>query len=121
VWDALFDLCFDSTRRSGFATTGSAFVGRLASGPYTQPAYGTEEWERSKAELQRDADRPSTRATGTAIHDRIDANLAAGPWISAPIKHRELDTRRKIFEIFRAQRRTAVMHNAHFREKQTGG
>ena len=36
-----------------------------------------EEWERLKTEFQRDAERLIARATGTVIHDRIEADLTA--------------------------------------------
>jgi hypothetical protein len=76
-----------------------------------------EEWEQSKTELQRDADRLAARATGTVIHKRIDADLAAILSISAPTSDHELATRRKIFELFRAEWRTSVMENTSFRKK----
>jgi hypothetical protein len=76
-----------------------------------------EEWDQSKTELQRDADRLASRATGTAIHKRIDADLAAILSISAPASDHELATRRKVFELFRAEWRTSVMENTSFRKK----
>ena len=80
-----------------------------------------EEWEQLKTELQRDADRLASRATGTAMHDRIEADLAAVLEISAPSSDREMATRRKIFELFRVEWRTSVMDNTHFRDKPPGG
>jgi hypothetical protein len=80
-----------------------------------------EEWEQLKTALQRDADRLSARATGTAMHDRIDADLTAILGISAPSSDHELATRRKIFELFRTEWRTSVMDNTHFREKRSDG
>jgi hypothetical protein len=76
-----------------------------------------ENWEQLKTELQRDADRLSARATGTVIHDRIEADLAAIVQISAPATEHELTTRRKIFELFKTEWRTSVMETASFRNK----
>jgi hypothetical protein len=77
-----------------------------------------EEWEQVKSELQRDADRLITRATGTAIHDRIEADLTAVLWISEPTNDHELTTRRKIFDLLRTEWRTSVMDTTHFRDKR---
>jgi hypothetical protein len=79
-----------------------------------------DEWEQLKIAIQRDADRLSARSTGTAMHDRIEADLAAVLGISAPSSEHELATRRKIFEMFRTEWRTSVMDNTHFRDKPGG-
>jgi hypothetical protein len=79
-----------------------------------------EEWERLKTELQQDADRLSPRATGTALQDRIEADLAAILGISAPGNDHELSTRRKIFDLLRTEWRTAVMDTMRFRDKRSG-
>ena len=76
-----------------------------------------EEWEQLKTELRRDAERLAARATGTSIHNRIDADVAAILNISAPASEHELATRRKIFELFRTEWRTSVMENTSFRKK----
>lgn len=76
-----------------------------------------KEWEQLKTQLQRDAERLAARATGTAIHDRITADLAAILTISPPATDHELATRRKIFELFRTEWRTSVMENTSFRKK----
>ncbi len=49
-----------------------------------------EEWEQLKSELQRDADRLIARATGTVIHDRIEADLTEILRISEPTNDHEL-------------------------------
>jgi hypothetical protein len=77
-----------------------------------------DEWERLKTELRQDADRLSPRATGTVIQDRIEADLAVILRISDPNNDQELATRRKIFDLFRAEWRTAVMDTMHFRDKR---
>jgi hypothetical protein len=76
-----------------------------------------EDWEQLKTELQREADRLAARATGTAIHNRIDSDLAAILNISPPTTEHELDTRRKVFELFRTEWRTSVMENTKFRKQ----
>ncbi len=76
-----------------------------------------EEWEQLRTELQRDAGRLSARATGTAIHNRIDADVAAILNISPPASDHELATRRKVFELFRTEWRTSVMENTKFRKQ----
>jgi hypothetical protein len=76
-----------------------------------------EEWESLKTELRRDAERLAARATGTAIHNRIDADAAAILNLSAPASELELATRRKVFELFRTEWRTSVMENTSFRKK----
>ena len=76
-----------------------------------------EEWEQTKTELKRDADRLAARATGTAIHNRIDADVAAILNISAPASDHELAMRRKVFELFRTEWRTSVMENTKFRKQ----
>jgi hypothetical protein len=76
-----------------------------------------EEWEQLKSELQRDAERLAARATGTKIHSRIDADVAAILGISPPSTEHELATRRKVFELFRVEWRTSVMENTSFRKK----
>lgn len=78
------------------------------------------EWEQLKTELQRDADRLIARASGTVIHDRIEADLAAVLRISEPNNDHELTTRRKIFDLFRTEWRTSVMDTTHFRDKRSG-
>ena len=79
-----------------------------------------EEWEQLKTEVQRDADRLITRATGTVIHDRIEADLTAVLRISDPDNDHELTTRRKIFDLVRTEWRTSVMDTTHFRDKRLG-
>jgi hypothetical protein len=79
-----------------------------------------EEWEEMKIELQRDAERLIARATGTVIHDRIEADLTAILRISCPDTDHELTTRRKIFELLRTEWRTSVMGTTHFRDKRLG-
>jgi hypothetical protein len=79
-----------------------------------------EEWEQLKIELQRDAERLIARATGTVIHDRIEADLAAILGISEPNNGHELTTRRKIFDFCRTEWRTCVMDTTHFRDKRSG-
>jgi hypothetical protein len=79
-----------------------------------------EEWERLKAEFRRDGERLITRATGTAIHDRVEADLTAILQVSDPNNDHELTTRRKIFDLFRTEWRTSVMDNGHFRDKRSG-
>jgi hypothetical protein len=80
----------------------------------------SEDWERLKTELRQDADRLITRATGTVVEGRIEADLAAILGVSDPNNDRELTTRRRIFDLFRAEWRTAVMDNAHFQDKPIG-
>ena len=77
-----------------------------------------EEWEQLKTELQRDAERLIARATGTVIHDRIEADLTAILRISDPNNDHELTTRRKIFDLLRTEWRTSVMDTTHFRDKR---
>jgi hypothetical protein len=79
-----------------------------------------EEWQRLKTELQQDADRLSPRATGTLLQNRIEADLTAILQISEPNNDQELTTRRKIFDLFRTEWRTAVMNTRHFRDNQSG-
>jgi hypothetical protein len=79
-----------------------------------------KEWEQLKTELRREADRLITRATRTVIHDRIEADLAAILGISDPNNDHELTTRRKIFDLFRAEWRTSVMDTTRFRDKRAG-
>ena len=76
-----------------------------------------EEWEQLKTGLQRDADRLLARATGTVIHDRIEADLAGVLRVSDPNNDHELTTRRKIFDLFRTEWRASVMDTTHFRDK----
>jgi hypothetical protein len=77
-----------------------------------------EEWEEMKIELQRDAERLIARATGTVIHDRIEADLTAILRISDPINDHEFTTRRKVFDLLRTEWRTSVMDTTHFRDKR---
>ena len=77
-----------------------------------------EEWEEMKIELQRDAERLIARATGTVIHDRIEADLTAILRISDPDNDHELTTRRKMFDLLRTEWRTSVMGTTHFRDKR---
>jgi hypothetical protein len=77
-----------------------------------------EEWEQLKTELQRDAERLIARATGTVIHDRIEADLTATLPISEPNNDHELSTLRKIFDLLRTEWRTSVMDTTHFRDKR---
>ena len=79
-----------------------------------------EEWEKLKTDLQRDADRLIALATGTVIHDRIAADLAAILRLSEPNNDHELTTRRKIFDLLRAEWRTSVMGTTHFPYKPSG-
>jgi hypothetical protein len=79
-----------------------------------------EEWEKLKTDLQRDADRVIARATGTVIHDRIAADLTAILRLSEPTNDHELTTRRKIFDLLRAEWRTSVMGTTHFPYKPSG-
>jgi hypothetical protein len=57
------------------------------------------------------------RATGTVIHDRIEADLTAILRLSDPDNDHET-TRRKIFDLLRTEWRTSVMDTTHFRDKQ---
>jgi len=77
-----------------------------------------EDWERLKTEVQHDAERLITRAKGTVIKDRIEADLAAILRISDPNNDHEMTARRKIFELLRTDWRTAVMDNTHFHNKR---
>jgi len=79
-----------------------------------------EEWEELKIELQRDAERLIARASGTVIHDRIEADLTAILRISDPDNDHELTTRRKMFDLLRTEWRTSVMGTTHFRDKRLG-
>jgi hypothetical protein len=79
-----------------------------------------EEWEQLKTELQRDAERLITRASGTVVQNRVKADLAAILRISEPNNDHELTTRRKIFDLLRTEWRTAVMGTTHFRDKRSG-
>jgi hypothetical protein len=79
-----------------------------------------EEWERLKTKFRQDAERLITRASGTVIHDRIEADLTAILRISDPNNDQELATRRKIFDLFRTEWRTSVMDTKHFRDKRSG-
>ena len=80
-----------------------------------------EDWERLKAEFQQDAERLITRAKGTVIKDRLEADLAAILQISDPTNDQELTVRRKIFDLLRTEWRTTVMDNTHFQKKQSSG
>ena len=71
-----------------------------------------------KIEIQRDAERLIARATGTVIHDRIEADLTAILRISDPDNDHELTTRRKIFDLVRTEWRTSVMDTTHFRDRR---
>jgi hypothetical protein len=75
------------------------------------------EWERSKTEFQRDAERLIARASSTGIHERIEADLKLILGISHPTNEHQLTTRRKLFDLFRIEWRTAVMDNTHFQDK----
>jgi hypothetical protein len=79
-----------------------------------------EDWERLKTEFQREAERLISRATGTVIHDRIEADLDAALRISDPKNDQELTTRRKIFDLLRTEWRTCVMDTTHFRQRRSG-
>jgi hypothetical protein len=76
-----------------------------------------KEWERLKTEFQRDAERLITRASNTGIHERIEADLTLILGISHPTDEQQLTARRKIFDLFRIEWRTAVMDNTHFQDK----
>ncbi len=76
-----------------------------------------KEWERLKTEFQRDAERLITRASSTWIHDRIEADLTLILGISQPTNEQQLAVRRKVFDLFRTEWRTAVMDNTHFQDK----
>jgi hypothetical protein len=79
-----------------------------------------EEWERLKTEFRQDGERLITRAAGTVIHDRIEADLTAVLQVSDPNNDHELTTRRKIFDLLRSEWRTSVMDTTHFRDKRSG-
>ena len=79
-----------------------------------------EEWERSKTDFRREAERFITRASGTSIPDRIKADLTAILRVSEPHNDYELATRRKIFDLLLTEWRTSVMDNTHYRENQVG-
>jgi len=80
-----------------------------------------EDWERLKTEVQHEAERLITRARGTVITDRIEADLAAILRISDPTNDHELTARHRIFDLLRTEWRTAVMGNSHFQNKQSSG
>jgi hypothetical protein len=52
-----------------------------------------EDWERLKTDVQHEAERLITRAKGTVIKDRIEADLAAILRISDPTNDHELTAR----------------------------
>jgi hypothetical protein len=80
-----------------------------------------EDWERLKTEVQHEAERLITRAKGTVIKDRIEADLTAILRISDPTNDHELTVRRQIFDLLRTEWRTAVMDTSHFQKKQSSG
>jgi hypothetical protein len=80
-----------------------------------------EDWERLKTEVQKDAERLVTRAKGTEIKDRIEADLTAILRISEPTNDHELTVRRKVFDLLLTEWRTAVMGNSHFQNKHSSG
>jgi len=80
-----------------------------------------EKWERLKTEVQRDGERLISRATGTVLKDRIEADLAAILRISGPNNDHELTARRKIFDLLRTEWRTSVMENTRFQNKRSSG
>jgi hypothetical protein len=80
-----------------------------------------EEWERFKTEFQRDAERLMGRSSGTEMRTRIETDLKAVLHISDPTNDQEMTSRRKIYDLLRAEWRTAVMDNTRFKNKPASG